>query len=97
MLERIKQNESLCPYYEAMYNQCLVLLVSYSGSAVRELFIDAAAAAIEAGTRSDLLDAELRITPRLLRESPTDTPHILAGARALGADERTVAVGLGSV
>lgn len=37
-LENIKSNGSLTPSYEQIYNSCLVLLVSYFGSAVAELF-----------------------------------------------------------
>lgn len=38
MLRKIRDNESLRPYYETMFNQCVVLLVSYFTSAVKELF-----------------------------------------------------------
>jgi hypothetical protein len=48
VLRNIKRNESLKAHYQALYNQWLVLLVSYFGSAVRDLFVDAAAAAIRA-------------------------------------------------
>jgi len=40
-LENIKKHESLKAQYETMYNQCLVLLVSYFTSAVTDLFIKA--------------------------------------------------------
>lgn len=46
VLRNIKRSESLKAHYQALYNQWLVLLVSYFGSAVRDLFVDSAAAVI---------------------------------------------------
>jgi hypothetical protein len=40
-LRNVHQNDSLKRHYEAMFNQCVVLLVSYFGSAIHELFRDA--------------------------------------------------------
>src|SRR4051812_10208283 len=37
-LENIRNNNSLSPSYEKIYNSCLVLLVSSFGSSVSELF-----------------------------------------------------------
>src|SRR5690349_901952 len=37
-LENTQRNDSLRRYYETMFNQCVVLLVSYFGSAVHDLF-----------------------------------------------------------
>jgi len=39
-LKQIKQNDSLKIQYESIYNQCLVLIVSYFTSTVKELFRD---------------------------------------------------------
>lgn len=83
---RIRENESLGPYYQAMFNQCVVLLVSYFAAAARELFIDAAAAALDAGTSRELLDADVRLTPRAFRESSRDTSHLLAEMIADGKE-----------
>lgn len=37
-MENISQNNSLQSYYEIMFNQCVVILVSYFGSAIEDLF-----------------------------------------------------------
>jgi hypothetical protein len=50
---QIRANASLRPYYEAMYNQCLVLSASYFASAVRDLFVDGI------GNAAQTLDARL--------------------------------------
>jgi hypothetical protein len=41
-LRNVQKNDSLKAHYEAMFNQCVVLLVSYFGSALHDLFRDAA-------------------------------------------------------
>src|SRR5687768_3394183 len=76
LVRGIKKNASLQPYYAAMYNQCLVLLVSYFASAARELFIDAVVSAIDSGARPELLDAEVRLTPRDVREGSGSTSQV---------------------
>jgi hypothetical protein len=86
VLENIKDNQSLRPYYEAMYNQCLVLLVSYFASATRQLFVDAISAAIDEGTIPKVLDVKLHITPRDLREAVQPTAELLAESIADGKD-----------
>ena len=86
VLENIKSNESLRPYYAAMYNQCLVLLVSYFAAAVRELYVDALAAAFDQGTVSALLETEVRITARELRESPAASSYLVAQSFADSKD-----------
>jgi hypothetical protein len=82
MIKGIKQNESLRRHYAAMYNQCLVLLVSYFASATRSLFIEAVVASIDSGARDELLDVEVRLTPRDVREGSGPTSQILAEAIA---------------
>ena len=37
-ISNIRENKSLRPHYEAMLNQCIVLLVSYFASAVEDIF-----------------------------------------------------------
>jgi hypothetical protein len=86
MVRGIKDNQSLKPHYSAMYNQCLVLLVSYFASAARALFVDAVVAAINSGARDELLDAEIRLTPRDVRDASVSTPTILAEAVADGKE-----------
>ena len=77
MLERIRDNQSLQPHYQQMYNQCVVLLVSYFGSAIRQLFVDAIASAVRFGNITELLDEELKLTPRVLVERQTDVPELV--------------------
>lgn len=86
MVKGIKQNESLRTHYAAMYNQCLVLLVSYFASATRDLFVDAVVSAIDSGARNELLDTEVRLTPRDVREGVGSTSEILAEAIADGKE-----------
>jgi hypothetical protein len=86
LVKGIKQNASLRTYYATMYNQCLVLLVSYFASATRDLFIDAAVSALGAGARGELLDAEVKLTPRDVREGTGSTSEMLAEAIADGKD-----------
>lgn len=82
MVRGIKNNQSLQPHYAAMYNQCLVLLVSYFSSASRDLFVDSVVAAIAFGARDELLDAEIRLTARQVRDTSGSTSAILAEAIA---------------
>jgi len=86
MVRGIKQNESLRPHYAAMYNQCLVLLVSYFASATRNLFIDAVVSAMESGARDELLDAEIRLTPREVMEGGGSSSALLAESIADAKD-----------
>jgi hypothetical protein len=37
-IENIRENESLKPSYQIMFNQCIVLLVSYFSSAIEDIF-----------------------------------------------------------
>jgi hypothetical protein len=48
-LERIQANDSLRPQYAAIRNQCVVLLVSYFGSAVRDIFREGLTKRLERG------------------------------------------------
>jgi len=82
----IKRNESLRTYYAAMYNQCLVLVVSYFASATRDLFVNAVMSAIDSGGRTELLDSDVRLTPREIRESAGSVTEILAEAIADSKD-----------
>lgn len=78
----IQRNASLRPHYSAMYNQCLVLVVSYFASASRSLFIDSVVAAIDSGASSDLLDSEVRLTPRDIHSAAGNPAQLIAEALA---------------
>jgi hypothetical protein len=49
LLSNVAESESLRPQYAAMFNQCVVLLVSYFGAAAHTLFRQGVAAALAAG------------------------------------------------
>ena len=49
MLANLATNESLRPQYETMFNQCVVLLVSYFGSGVHTLFRAGVVTALRSG------------------------------------------------
>lgn len=52
LLSNVAESESLRPQYAAMFNQCVVLLVSYFGAAAHTLFRQGVAAALAAGPTS---------------------------------------------
>jgi hypothetical protein len=67
VLRNTRQNDSMRTKYTTIFNQCVVLLVSYFGSSVKDLFIDAVGHCIEYGGREELLDEELKLNLRTLR------------------------------
>jgi DNA helicase HerA-like ATPase len=77
-LENIKEHQSLKPHYERMLNQCVVLLVAYFGSALRDLFVDAASAAFKGNVSEALLKEELKVTVRQLSDMETPLPVFIA-------------------
>lgn len=50
-LKLVKEHKSLKPKYETIYNQCVVLLVSYFGSGIKSLFMVALTKHIMIGNR----------------------------------------------
>jgi hypothetical protein len=85
-LRNIKSNASLKAHYQALYNQWLVLLVSYFGSAVRDLFIDATAEAIRNHSHEAILK-ELLVGPvEEFAEAHDDINLFLADLLASGKD-----------
>jgi len=60
-IETIRSHESLKPHYQAMLNQCVVLLSSYFASAVESLFTIAIPIKLDRGGTEKLNDAELRL------------------------------------
>ena len=77
-LKNIKRNESLKAHYQALYNQWLVLLVSYFGSAVRDLFVDSVAAAIRANRDGPILKESIKAPIAELVEEHDDPAAFLA-------------------
>lgn len=72
ILERIRMNDSLRPRYETIFNQALVLLVSYFGSSAQDLFRRGVREALASQADSQLLRENLRITLRELRDANFD-------------------------
>jgi hypothetical protein len=68
MLENIK-TESLRPQYEAMFNQCVVLLVSHFGSAVHSLFRNAVESALRTNSQLPVVSHELKVSWQSVTDS----------------------------
>jgi len=84
-VQLIRTNESLKPHYETMINQALVLLVSYFGSAVRDLFITAIWHSVDIGANSVVLNAPVKAKVGDIREM-TDPGAFVADWLAQGSD-----------
>lgn len=69
MLRGFQTNDSLRPKYQTIFNQGLVLLVSYFASATHDLFKGALHAAITINPESSVLNEEIRITVADLKEA----------------------------
>jgi hypothetical protein len=61
-LESINSSGSLSVHYRSMYNQCLVLLVSYFSSDIKELLSTFLKFAIELDTFENIKKTELKLT-----------------------------------
>lgn len=62
VLRQIRENDSLRPRYETIFNQAAVLLVSYFGSAVGDVFRFGIARELQAAKNVRLLREELRVS-----------------------------------
>jgi hypothetical protein len=79
MLRQFHSNASLKPKYQTIFNQGLVLLVSYFASAVHDLFKGALEISILNDTDSPALAEDLKITMRDLKEVDFDLQASFAG------------------
>lgn len=61
-IEKIRDNDSLQPHYRVMYNQCIVLLVSYFSSAVEDVFRVVLSDKISQNNLGSLKNEEIKIT-----------------------------------
>lgn len=61
-ITNIRDNESVRPYYEVMFNQCVVLLVSYFASAVEDIFQISLTHKIRNGQLAKLVNEEIKIS-----------------------------------
>ena len=68
MLEGFHKHDSLRHRYQTIFNQALVLLVSYFGSTVHDLFRSGILRALDLPGDSQLLREQLTVTTRDLRE-----------------------------
>ncbi len=72
IIKGIRDHESLKTKYSTVCNQAVVLLVSHFASALGDLFRAAVSASLESGENNLLLDEELKITFREVREKNWD-------------------------
>jgi hypothetical protein len=68
IIRGIRDNDSLRPKYEAINGQAVVLLVSHFSSALGDLFREAVSVHLRREDAGSLLDEELKLTIRELRE-----------------------------
>lgn len=62
ILETIQKNESLRPQYSQIYNQCVVLLVSYFGSSVGDIFKSCLTMRFNDGIDAQFLKEEIKLS-----------------------------------
>lgn len=72
ILKGFHKNSSLRPKYQTIFNQGLVLLVSYFASAVHDLFRNSLEISIMSNPQSQVLSEELKITIRDLKDAEFD-------------------------
>jgi hypothetical protein len=68
VVKNIRDNESLKSKYSTVCNQAVVLLVSHFASALGDLFRNSISKALEVDANKTLLDEELKITFREMKE-----------------------------
>ena len=85
-LQGFQKNDSLRPRYETIFNQSLVLLVSYFSSSVQDLFKLALAAAIDGGADLNLMKEELKFSLRDLSERNFDLKDAIPDLLILAKD-----------
>jgi hypothetical protein len=74
MLKNIRDNDSLKPRYSLILNQAIVLLVSYFGSAVEDIFSEAVIKALRNNSSTKLLEGDIKLTVAELLEL-TENPN----------------------
>lgn len=67
-LKGFRTNDSLRPRYATIFNQALVLLVSYFGSSIHDLFVLAASRALSTDEKIGLFDEEFKFSVEQLRD-----------------------------
>ena len=76
-LQNVRQHDSLRPRYADMFNQCVVLLVSYLAVAMEEVFVANIARSIPTMTKPTILAEEIRISIADIQKAAYDvSSHI---------------------
>jgi hypothetical protein len=78
LLANIKAGDSLRPQYETIFNQCVVLLISYFTSAIHTLFRQGIVVALSKRANVPVLGEELKLSWRTLTDSETEREAIFA-------------------
>jgi len=78
LLSNVKDSESLRPQYEAMFNQCVVLLVSYFGSAAHTMFRQGVAVALASGADVPAAKEELKVSWRGVAQAEEERETMFA-------------------
>lgn len=86
VLRGLRKNDSLRPRYEVIFNQALVLLVSYFASSVGDLFRRAIAKSLTLSRDIPLLDDQVRVGFRELREANFEVRDLLPDLIILSRD-----------
>jgi hypothetical protein len=78
MLRGYREHDSLRPRYETIFNQALVLLVSYFGSSVHDLFREGVNESLTTGKDTALLKEQVKLSLSELREAEFDLRDMAA-------------------
>jgi len=76
MLRGFREHDSLRPRYNTIFNQALVLLVSYFSSSVHDLFLLGVSAALDSDQPTPLLQEQIRISFADLRDAKFDLREV---------------------
>lgn len=85
-LRSIRENDSLRPGFEALVNQCVVLLASYFSSGLADLFRAAVPMALDGPATEKLLNHDLRLKVREVRSAEYQLRTELADLVIASAD-----------
>lgn len=69
LLKQIRENGSLRPRYQVIFNQAVVLLVSYFGSAVEDIFKAGIDAMLEQEADNDILREDIKLNFREIKDA----------------------------
>ena len=78
LLENLKVSDSLRPQYEAIFNQCVVLLVAYFASAPHTLFRESVAAALTINADVPATTEQLKMSWRTVVEAEDEKAQMFA-------------------